>query len=70
MKKQKRYTGDAPNLVAALNELIGHGVKRATIAEEIGVDTDSISRYLDGSRSRIPFTTGWAIMRMRERVCR
>lgn len=70
MKKPKRYTGDAPNLVAALNELIGHGVKRADIAEEIGVDTDSISRYLDGSRSRIPFTTGWAIMRMRERVCR
>lgn len=61
----KRYQCEAPDVRGVLSRLTGAGIRRAEIAEAIGVDTDSIGRYIDGRRSP-NWVRGWAIMRFAE----
>lgn len=66
---------NAPNirqLMSDLNRLFTHDELAALIAQESGepICKASVGRYIDGSRQRIPFTTGWAVLQIHKRNVR
>ena len=62
-------TPDIRQLLSDLNRLYTHDELAALIAQESGepICKASVGRYIDGSRLRIPFTTGWAVMQLHRR---
>lgn len=63
---------DIRALLTELNLIFSHDKLAALIAQESGepICTATVGRYIDGSRARIPFTTGWAVMALHKRNAR
>lgn len=60
----KRFTTDAPCVKKTLAKLSSI-IPRSEIAESVGVDPDSIGRYLTGDRTP-NWYRGWRIMALAE----
>ena len=65
----------APNiqgLLAELNTIYTHSELADVIANEAGepICTATVGRYIDGTRQRIPFTVGWAVLAIHKRNAR
>lgn len=60
---------DVRGMLGDLNRAFTHEELAALIAQESGepICTATVGRYIDGSRKRIPFTTGWAVMVLHKR---
>lgn len=63
---------DIQGLLSDLNTLYSHEELAVMISVETGepICQASVGRYIDGSRKRIPFTTGWAVMALHKRNAR
>ena len=61
-----RYQGEPPCVMGLIDRMRDEGITTAEIAEAVGVDTDTIGRYRDGSR-RPNWERGWSLVRFAER---
>ena len=62
----ERDIPDVPGALKRLNAVMTY----AEIGKAVGVDGDSIGRYIDGSRKRIGYDIMWRIMRLYYRKAR
>ena len=62
-------TPDVRAMMADLNRVFSHESLAEMIAKESGepICQATVGRYIDGSRKRIPFTVGWAVINLRDK---